>query len=229
VASVDTTAVLLVLAPVWGRIPATASRLRGRIENILSYATVRAYRAGPNPAVWRAHLDQTLPKRQRLTQRHHPAMPYQDLPEFIGRLREFQATSVAASALEFAILTAARTGEVIGATWSEIDLEAAVWSVPAVRTKTGRPHQVPLSGAITILENVAAIRTDGYIFPGQQRGKPLSPSSLAMVLARLKVEGVTVHGFRSAFRDWAGNETSYPRELCEPGADQNVVPMVKSR
>jgi integrase len=213
---VDVEAVLGVLKPHWARVPETASRLRARIEATLSYAISRNYRAGPNPAVWRDHLSNLLAKRPPLSRKHFPAMDYRDLPEFIGRLREYQAMSVAASALEFCILTAVRSGEALGATWSEINLETAVWSIPGHRTKSGRPHDVPLPPrAVAILGSMIAIRTDGHVFPGQQRGKPLSPSALPAVLARLKVEGAVPHGFRSSFRDWAGNETSFPRELAE--------------
>ncbi len=216
VSEVNTERVLAVLRPLWVRIPETASRVRARIESVLNCGKSRGWRAGENAAAWRGHLDHLLPRRQRLARKHFPAMPYAALPEFIGRLREHQAGSAAASALEFAILTACRTGEILGAAWPEFNLETAVWSIPGDRTKSGRPHQVPLvSRATAILESMRSIRASEYVFPGQQRGKPLSPSALPAVLARLKVEGAVTHGFRSSFRDFCANETSFPGEVAE--------------
>ena len=211
---VATEAVLSVLRPIWQRAPETASRLRGRIEAVLDFAKAHGWRSGENPAAWRGHLALILPKRQKLTRGHLAAMAFDAVPEFIGRLRERHA--MAAMALEFLILTAARSGEVLGARWAEIDIDAKVWTVPATRMKAGREHRVPLSGrALTILEELAAARTGDFVFPGQRHGKPLSPMSLEMVLRRMKAEGATVHGFRSAFRDWAGETTSFPREIAE--------------
>lgn len=167
-----------------------------------------------NPARWRGHLDKLLPKRAKLTRGHHAAMDYADVPAFIAELRERQA--MAAMALEFAISTAARSGEVLGARWNEIDLEAKVWTVPATRMKAGREHRVPLSTrALAILEKLAEAKISDFVFAGQRPGKPLSGMALEMVLRRMKIEGVTVHGFRSAFRDWAGEETHFPREIAE--------------
>jgi integrase len=214
--AVDTEAVLGVLQPIWQSKPETASRLRGRIETVLDAARAKGHvaRNEANPARWRGHLDKLLPKRQKLTRGHHAAMAFDDVPEFIGKLREREA--VAALALEFAILTAARSGEVLGARWAEIDLDAKVWTVPAARMKAGREHRVPLSGrALAILETLAAARTGDFVFPGQKTGKPLSGMAMEMVLRRMKVDDVTVHGFRSAFRDWCGEATSFPRELAE--------------
>lgn len=216
VAEVDTEAVLLVLQPLWQKMPETASRLRGRIEKVLDAA--RAKGAIPrdriNPATWRGHLEHLLPKRSKLTRGHHAALPYADLPAFVAKLREREA--VAARALEFTILTAARSGETMGACWSEIDLELKTWTVPAERMKAGRPHRVPLpERAIAILEEMAAVRTGELVFPGQRAGRPLSNMALEMILRRMGADGVTVHGFRSAFRDWAGDRTSYQREVIE--------------
>ena len=216
VAEVDTEAVLLVLQPLWQKMPETASRLRGRIEKVLDAA--RAKGAIPrdriNPATWRGHLEHLLPKRSKLTRGHHAALPYADLPAFVAKLREREA--VAARALEFTILTAARSGETMGACWSEIDLESKTWTVPAERMKAGRPHRVPLpERAIAILEEMAAVRTGELVFPGQRAGRPLSNMALEMILRRMGADGVTVHGFRSAFRDWAGDRTSYQREVIE--------------
>lgn len=215
--AVDTADVLSVLKPLWLAAPETASRLRGRIEAVLAAATAKGDRTGPNPAQWRNHLDHLLPKRGRLTRGHHAAMPYADVPAFIGKLRD--NGSLSALALEFAILTAARSGEVLGARWGEIDLAAKVWTVPAVRMKAGREHRVPLSDrAIAILEEVAKLRLDDasvpFIFPGRKPGRGLSGMALEMVLRRMDLD-VTPHGFRSSFRDWAGEETSFPRDVAE--------------
>ncbi len=155
-----------------------------------------------------------LPKCQKLTRGHLAAMAFEAVPEFIGRLRERQAMT--ALALEFLILTAARSGEVLGARWTEIDTDAKVWTIPAARVKAAREHRVPLSSrALAILETLAAARTGDFVFPGQRHGTALSPMSLERVLRRMKAEGATVHGFRSAFRDWAGETTSFPREIAE--------------
>jgi integrase len=198
------------LQPIWARIPETASRVRGRIEAVLDYAKAHGLRAGENPAAWRGHLALILPKRQKLSRGHHAAMPYGDVPEFIAKLRATE--SIHALALEFLILTAGRAGEVLGATWDEIDIDAKVWVIPAARMKAGREHRVPLSGrAIEIVERMAEIRTGDLVFPGRRRRRPLSNTSLARLCPAL----ATAHGFRSAFRDWAGEETSFPREIAE--------------
>jgi integrase len=213
---VDTAAVLGVLQPLWHAKAETAFRLRGRIETVLDAARAMGHipRNEANPARWRGHLDKLLPKRQKLTRGHHAALAYDDVPEFIGRLREREAT--AAMALEFAILTAARSGEVLGARWTEFDLEGNVWAVPAARMKAGRGHRVPLSTrALGILEKLAEAKTSDFVFAGQRPGKPLSGMAMEMVLRRMKVEDVTVHGFRSSFRDWCGEATSFPCEIAE--------------
>ncbi len=215
--AVDTADVLSVLKPLWLAAPETASRLRGRIEAVLAAATAKGDRTGPNPAQWRNHLDHLLPKRGRLTRGHHAAMAYADVTAFIGKLRE--NGSLSALALEFAILTAARSGEVLGARWGEIDLAAKVWTVPAARMKAGIEHRVPLSDrALVILEEVAKLRPDdepdGFVFPGRKPGRGLSSMALEMVLRRMDLD-VTPHGFRSSFRDWAGEETSFPRDVAE--------------
>jgi integrase len=213
---VSTEAVLAVLTPLWQRTPETAARLRGRIEAVLDAARAKGHiaRNEANPARWRGHLDKLLPKRQKLTRGHHAAMAFDDVPEFLRALRE--RASIAALALEFLILTAARSGEVFGARWAEIDLEAKVWTIPAARMKAGREHRVPLSGqALAILEEISAARTGEFVFPGQQHGKPLSPMAMGHVLRRMKVEGMTIHGLRSSFRDWCGEATSFSREIAE--------------
>jgi integrase len=214
---VDTIAtddVLAVLKPIWTLIPETASRVRGRIEKVLDAAKAKGFREGENPARWRGHLDHLLSKPSKLRRGHHPAMPYEGVAAFVGKLRERQAT--AALALEFCILTAARSGEVLGARWSEIDLDKKVWTVPATRMKAGREHRVPLSNrAIAILKRLRDFGSSEFVFPGQKPKKPLSNMAMEMVLRRMNVENATVHGFRSSFRDWAGNVTSFPREVTE--------------
>ncbi len=211
---IDTEAVLAVLKPIWQAKPETASRLRGRIEAVLDAAKAQGLRSGENPAAWRGHLSHLLPKRGVLTRGHHAAMDYRAVPAFLAQLRGREAT--AALALEFCILTATRSGETLGARWSEIDMAAKVWTVPAARMKAARAHRIPLSDrAMAILEKLSAARTGDFVFPGQRGDKPLSNMAMEMVLRRMKLDGVTVHGFRSAFRDWAGNETSFPREVAE--------------
>jgi integrase len=212
---IDTEAVLSVLKPLWTRAPETASRLRGRIEQVLDAARARGHiaRNEANPARWRGHLDKLLPKRAKLTRGRHAAMPYADVPPFLASLRERPAT--AARALELCILTATRSGEALAARWDEIDFEAKVWTVPAERTKAAREHRVPLSDrAVAILGEMEAARTGKYVFPGQGADRPLSNMAFQILLRRLKSR-YTAHGFRSSFRDWCGNETHFPRELAE--------------
>jgi integrase len=212
---VTTDDVLKVLRPIWTVKPETASRLRGRIEKILSAAKVRGlrHRDSINPASYRGHLDILLPRQQREARGHHGALPFADAPEFMTKLRARPA--LAARALEFAILTAARTGECIGARWGEIDERAAVWTVPASRMKAKVEHRVPLSTAALAL--LKALKPKEHQ-PGDlifaDRGKPLSNMAMLALLKRMKVE-VTTHGFRSTFRDWCGDEAGYPRELAE--------------
>jgi integrase len=211
---ITTDDILSVLKPVWNEKPETASRLRGRVERVLDAAKAQGLRFGENPARWRGHLDQLLPKRQHLTRGHHAAMPYADVPAFMSDLKAREA--VAARALEFTILTAARSGEVLGARWEEIDLDRGVWTVPPQRMKGGREHRVPLSGrALEILRAMHEVRSGEFVFPGQRANKPLSDMAMEMVLRRMKIEGATVHGFRSAFRDWAAECTNFPNEVCE--------------
>jgi integrase len=234
VSLIETDHVLRVLEPIWEAVPETASRVRGRIENVLSAAKVQGMRSGENPALWRGHLDHILPKPGKLHRGHHAALAYAELPTFMADLRDREA--LAARALEFAILTAARTGEVIGATWAEVDLAAAVWTVPAVRMKAGKEHTVPLSPrAVAILEEVQPLNTkgraDAALFPASDGGA-LSGMAMAMLIRRMhkseqgegrpgwidRKEGgrlITSHGFRSTFRDWAGEQSAFPREVIE--------------
>jgi integrase len=211
---ITTDDVLSVLKPIWSDKPETASRLRGRIERVLDAAKAQGLRTRENPARWRGHLDQLLPKRQRLTRGHHAAMDFADVPAFLGELRAREGT--AARALEFAILTAARSGEVLGARWSEFDLDRAIWTTPAPRMKAGREHRVPLSRhALKIVKAMRDACDGEFVFPGQSSSKQLSVMALEMVLRRMKIENATVHGFRSAFRDWTAECTHFPNEVCE--------------
>lgn len=213
ISEVDTDAVLRVLKPLWESTPETASRLRGRIERVLDTPKAKAHRAGDNPARWRGHLDHMLPKRDILTRGHHKALPFAKLPGFMADLAARPAT--AARALEFTILTAARSGEVLGATWGEIDLEEATWTVPAARMKGKRLHRVPLSGAaVAILEAIGPKAPERPVFEGQKPKSPLSTMAMEMLLRRMDVDA-TVHGFRSSFRDWAAEKTDFPNEVCE--------------
>lgn len=224
VQSVDVGLVLKVLEPIWRTKPETASRVRGRIEAVLDWASARGYRAGENPARWRGHLEQLLPARAKVRKvQHHPALPYAELGSFMAALRAEEG--VAARALDFTILTAARTSEVLNARWEEFDLDAKVWTVPGERMKAGRSHRVPLSSAaIATLEAMREIRERDHpcVFPGGKRGKPLSNMAMLKVLERMKRNDLTAHGFRSTFRDWAAERTNYPREVAE-GALAHVV------
>jgi integrase len=211
---ITTDDVLSVLKPLWNDKPETASRVRARIERVLDAAKAQGLRSGENPARWRGHLDQLLPKRQRLTRGHHAAMSYADVPGFMADLQSRHAT--AALALEFAVLTGARSGEVLGARWDELDLASSIWTVPAHRMKAGYEHRVPLSRrALKIVKTLHETRDGDFVFPGQKPGKSLSVMALEMVLRRMKVDGVTVHGFRSSFRDWAAECTNFTNEVCE--------------
>lgn len=210
---ITTQDILDVLQPLWTRTPETAERLRGRIENVLDAAKAKGLRSGENPARWRGHLNQLLPKRQRLARGHHAALPYDLMPEFMANLRTRSA--VAARALELLILTCARSGEVLGATWDEIDLQKEIWTIPANRMKAGREHRIPLSGrAMKIVAERLEAGSIGHVFPGATSASPLSSMAMAMLLRRMKSD-VTVHGFRSTFRDWASETTTFSHEVCE--------------
>jgi integrase len=213
VGDVDLPHVLACLEPLWREKTETATRVRGRIESVLAWATVRKYRSGENPARWKGHLDALLPAPAKLKNVvHHRAVPIDGMAAFMADLRS--RAGIAARALEFTILTAARSGEVRGATWAEIDLATAVWIVPGARMKAGREHRVPLSkAAIKLLESMPRMDGTDLVFPGT-KGQPLSDMSLTAVLRRMETDAVP-HGFRSTFRDWAGDRTTYPRELAE--------------
>ena len=220
--------VLRILQPLWLTKQETASRLRGRLERVLDAARARGLRSGENPARWKGNLKELLPARRKLQRGHQPAMPHAEVPAFVGRLRERQATS--ALALEFLILTAARVGEVLGATWDEIDLDGKLWTLPAERMKAGRSHRVPLPPrAIDILEQMKVLHdaeTDGatssaarlgsaLVFPSTKKDRPLSNMAFSQLLDRMGETGFVPHGFRSSFRDWCGECTDFPREVAE--------------
>ncbi len=204
---------LKALEPIWTEKPETANRLRGRIEHILDWARVRGYRQGENPARWRGTLDKLLPdgkRRQRI--KHHAALAYAEAGAFMKDLRAEDGT--AARALEFTTLTAARTGETIGARWLELDLDAAMWIVPAERMKGHREHRVPLSPvAVRVLR--ALPREGEYVFPGRSPKKPLSNMAMLKLLGRMGRGDLTTHGFRSTFRDWAAERTNFPNHVVE--------------
>lgn len=217
VQAIDTVVVLKVLEPIWTRKPETASRLRGRIEAVLDWATARGYRQGENPARWRGHLDKLLPARSKVRSiAHHAALPYPQIASFTESVR--QQDGIAARALEFTILTVARTGETLGATWGEIDFDQRMWIIPGRRMKAGKEHRVPLSdAALAILREV---KPEGdvsqeFIFPGGKTGKSLSNMAMTMLLRRVGRTDLTVHGFRSTFRDWAAERTDVPSEVAE--------------
>jgi integrase len=214
VEAVDTTLVLKVLEPIWNVKPETASRLRCRIEAVLSWAKVRRYRQGENPALWRGHLDHLLPAPSKVRPlKHHAAMPYREIGTLMEKLRADSCTS--ARAIEFMILTATRRGETLGAQWEEIDLDQRMWTVPAARMKARREHRVPLSArAIAILKEMVEVRCNEFVFPGAKQGRSWSRSTSERVFQRLNVKA-TAHGFRSSFRDWAAEMTNYPREAAE--------------
>ena len=210
--------VMRVLEPLWRSRTETATRVRGRIESILDFAKARGWREGENPARWKGHLANLLPARSKVAQvKHHSALPWSEIAAFMVAVAG--QGGVAARALEFTILTASRTGEAIGATWKEIDRKAEVWLVPTERMKSGRPHRVPLCpAALAVLAAVAPtaeVSAGDYIFPGGKRGKPLSNMAMTAVLKRMKRDDLTVHGFRSSFRDWCAEATVHPREVAE--------------
>lgn len=218
VGMVSTGDVTRVLEEIWITKPETASRVRGRIEAVLSYATALGWRTGDNPARWRGHLQKLLAKRTKVRKVvHHAALPWKQIADFMADLA--QQEGVAALALRFAILTAARTGEVIGARWSEIDMQAAVWTLAEHRMKSDRQHRVPLSGAaLDVLQEAEQLRerkdADGFVFSGQKHGRGLSNMALLMMLRRMGRDDLTAHGFRSTFRDWAA-ETGWPADIAE--------------
>jgi integrase len=227
VQAVDTSLMCKVLEPIWMTKPETAGRVRGRIESILDWAKVRGYRSGENPARWRGHLDHLLPARSKVRKvEHHRALPYAAMPAFMAELHKHEG--ITARALEFAILTAARTGEVLAARWDELDLENTVWVVPAKHMKAGREHRVPLAArALAIVKETVGLSSE-FVFPGRNSGKPLSEKALWETLYRMKIKNATVHGFRSAFRDWCAERTNYPNEVAEMALAHTVGDKVEA-
>jgi integrase len=213
VAALDTGLVLKCIEPIWLTKTETASRVRSRIEAVLDWATVRGYRKGDNPARWMGHLSEVLPARGEVAKvNHHPALTFTELPSFMEEVREREG--MGARALELTILTAARTGEIIGARWPEFDLKNKVWTVPAGRMKGEREHKVPLSRrAVDLLEDLP--RKGDFVFPGPKKGTAISNMAMATVLKRMRRDDITVHGFRSTFRDWAAERTNYPNHVVE--------------
>ena len=214
VSDIDTEAVMRILRPIWALKPETAGRLRGRIERILDWATVSGFREGQNPAQWRGHLENLLPAKSRIhSVKHHPAMPYQEVGGFVLQLRE--QGGLAAQALEFLIYTAARTSEVRGASWDEFDLDRGIWTIPGPRTKVGKEHRIPIAERpLQIVKGLHNSGTGDFVFPGGRPEKGLSDMAMLSVLRRLEIKQ-TVHGFRSSFRDWAADQTQFPREIAE--------------
>jgi integrase len=213
VSAIDTALVLKCIEPIWKLKPQTAKRVRGRIESILDWATVRGFRQGDNPARWRGHIAKLLPSPNKVRSvKHHGALPYPEIAHFMTELRARDGGS--ARALELTVLTALRTGEVMGARWSEFDLAARIWTVPAARMKTGREHRVPLSPpALNLLRGLP--RAGEYLFPGRQPGQPLWTMAMRWMLRSMSRGNATVHGFRSTFRDWAAETTAYPNHVIE--------------
>ena len=228
VQSVDVTLVMKALEPIWSAKPETASRVRGRIESIIDWATARGYRHGENPARWRGHLENLLANRRKIRRvEHYPALPYAEIGTFMAELR--RQDGVGARALEFAILTAARTGEVIGAMWGEINMADRLWIVPAERMKAGKEHRVPLAdAAIAILEKMQTIGSGASVFPGGRRGRPLSGMAMLMLLRRMGYGDLTVHGFRSTFRDWTAECTTFATEVAEMALAHTVSDKVEA-
>ena len=229
VQTIDVALVMRALEPIWAQKPETAARLRGRVESVLDWATARGYRKGENPARWKGHLENLLPKKSKVHRvKHHAALPYNEIGGFVAALR--QQSGVAARALEFAILTAARSDEALGATWDEIDLGEGIWVVPAERMKKAdREHRVPLSDrAIEILGERKALRQGELVFPGSLTGRPLSHMAMLRVLEAMGRGDLTAHGFRSSFRDWSAECTNFPREVCEAALAHTIESKVEA-
>jgi integrase len=226
VKAIDTALITKCLEPIWLTKNETAGRVRGRIESVLDWATVRKFRTGENPARWRGHLDKLLTKPSKIQQtEHHSALPYAEINSFIEQLR--QQDGIAAKCLEFTILTATRTGETIGATWAEFDLDAKIWTIPAERMKAKKEHRVPLNHhALAILNEMAAIRFNDYVFPSNKKG--LSNMAMLTLLKRMDRTDITVHGFRSTFRDWAAESTAYPSEVVEMALAHTIKNQVEA-
>lgn len=228
VGMIDTPLIIKCLEPIWTEKTETASRVRGRIESVLDWATVSGYRQGDNPARWRGHLDHILPSNKKISRvNHHPALPFAQIAAFMVELRKREGNG--ARALEFLILTAARSGEIRGARWSEIDLTENLWIIPADRMKAQKEHRVPLSdAAVQILKALSAGKSDEYVFPSIQKGKQLSDMTLSAVMKRLNKSDFTVHGFRSSFRDWASEKTNHSSEVIEMALAHTIQSAVEA-
>ena len=224
VAQIETAHILRILEPIWASKTETASRVRGRIEAVLDWAKVMGHRTGENPARWRGHISELLPNRRKVARvEHHPALPYTEIGTFMAQLRK--SNSATSKALELVVLTAARVSEVVSASPSEFDLEAKIWTIPATRMKSGRDHRVPLTdAAVTVIQSQLSRASDLHLFPGMASArpgqtvvskKPLTSASLLKLLKDMGHPNITVHGFRSSFRDWVAERTAYPRELAE--------------
>lgn len=217
VSKVETADVIATLTPIWAEKPETANRVRQRIEAVIDYASALGIRSGENPARWRGHLDHLLPNPKKIRAvKHHPALPHAEIGGFMAEMSE--RTGVAARALAFTILTAARSGETRGMTWGEVDLNARVWTIPAERMKAAKEHRVPLTDAVVELfgQRSEGMPDEALIFGSEAKpGKPISDMSMTAVLRRMGRTDITVHGFRSTFRDWAGETTGFPREVIE--------------
>jgi integrase len=226
--AITTEMVLEALQPIWNEMPETASRVRGRIEIVIDWAKARGVCAGDNPARWRGHLANLLPKPSKImTVEHHAALPFVELPAFMSDLRS--STGLTPRALEFVILTAARTSEALGARWEEFDLAQKTWIVPGERMKAGKAHRVPLSRRpIEILKELEAAKRNEFVFPGHKLGRPLSSMALLMLLRRVDRGDLTVHGFRSTFRDWAAETTNFPNFVIEMALAHAVGGKVES-
>jgi integrase len=234
VQDVDTALVMKIIEPLWNAKTETASRLRGRIETVLDWAKTRDFRRGDNPARWRGHIQTLLPPRRKIAKTiHHPALKFTNIRPFLSKLRNQEGT--AARALELLIFTATRTSEVLGARWEEMDLDQGVWTIPARRIKAGKEHRIPLSLPVRQLLNDIATENDpknvreaSYIFSGGKAGQPLSNMALLALLKRMGRSDITAHGFRSTFRDWAAEETDYPREVAEMALAHTVGDKVEA-
>jgi integrase len=226
VAAIDTALVLKVLKPIWETKTKTAVDVRSRVELVLNWAKIHGYRDGENPARWKGHLDNALPKPSKVTKvKHHPAMPYAEVPSFLAELRN--KTAIGARALEWTILAASRSDEALGAEWSEIDVEKRVWTIPAPRMKADADHRVPLTDRMK--EILKGQPRDGkFIFPGQHRSKKISSASMWHLLRSIRLSSETVHGFRSSFRDWAAEQTAYPSDVIEMALAHTIANKVEA-
>lgn len=228
VQDVDEALVMTVIEPLWRTKTETATRVRNRIELVLDWARARKYREGENPARWRGHLDKLLPKRSRVRKvKNHPALPYAEIPAFMRDLRS--RGGIASQAVELIVLTGVRESEATNAQWSEIDLEARVWTIPGERMKSGREHRVPLSeAAMRVLEAMERERQNPYVFPGYRYNRPITGQACRKILREMGYVELTIHGFRSTFRDWCAEQTNYPREVAEAALAHVIADKVEA-